>query len=180
MNINITSRNFEITSAIKSYTEKKINKLEKFLSPVTETTIILSVEKHRHKVEVLINVNGHHIQAEAITSEMYSAVDEVMEKLDRQIKKYKEKVGSKRKEGSKVASEAEEGDTVIPHDEEKESIKIIKKEQLKVKPMSPEEAAMQLDLLERDFFVFKNDKSTDINVIYKRKDGDLGLIEPAK
>lgn len=174
MNISITGRNFDITSAIRSYTEGKIGKLDRFLTAGSDALVTLSVEKYRHKVEVLIKSNGLLIQAESITGEMYSAVDDVMEKLDRQIRKYKDKITTRRKDAGKQVQSIEPGDALT------HNIAIIKKKKFTMKPMDPEEAAMQMELLDKDFFVFTNNQSGDINVIYRRKDGDFGLIEPMK
>lgn len=172
MKITVTGRHLEVTPALKSYAEEKIGKFEKYLSNISEAVVTLSVEKYRHKVEVLIKANGVMIQAEGITGEIYSAIDEVVEKLDKQVKKYKEKLVSHRKGENKTSAAP-----AAPFYDE--GI-IIKKRQFDMKPMSPEEAVMQLDLLDKDFFVFANDASGDINVIYRRKDGNYGLIEPTK
>jgi putative sigma-54 modulation protein len=167
MNIIVTGRHLEVTPALKDYAEKKIKRFDRYLSNITEAVVTLSVEKYRHKVEVLLKVNGVLIQAEGITGDVYSSIDEVAEKLDRQIKKYKEKLVSHRKS---------EGKAAIPMDVGR----IIKNKRFELKPMSPDEAAMQMELLDKDFFVFTNDNSGDINVIYRRRDGNFGLIEPVK
>jgi putative sigma-54 modulation protein len=135
--------------------------------------VTITVEKYRHKVEVLMKANGVLIQAEGITGDVYSSIDEVTEKLERQVKRYKEKLDSHRKgEGKSGVMTAE---AIVP-----ETGKIIKNKRFELKPMSPDEAAMQMDLLDKDFFVFTNDSSGNINVIYRRKDGNFGLIEPVK
>jgi putative sigma-54 modulation protein len=171
MNIKITGRHLELTGNLKQYAEAKIRKFNKYLNNITEAAVILSVEKYRHKAEVLLRVNGIMIQAESVTGEMYSSIDEVVEKLGRQVKKYKEKGGSYRKGEDKnpVSLTFEES---FPS--------IIKRKSFDIKPMSPEEAAMQMDLLDKIFFVFTNASSGNINVLYKRKDGNFGLIEPTK
>jgi len=161
----------DLTKTLKDYAEEKIGKFEKYISNITEAIVTLSVEKYRHRAEVLIKVNGLLIQAESITGEMYSSIDEVVDKLERQVKKYKEKIVSQRKNKNKSSS-AEE--TV------KSTPLIIKKKAFDIKPMAVEEAAMQMDLLDKNFFVFTNASSGDINVLYKRNDGNLGLIEPVK
>ena len=174
MNIIVTGRHLEVTPALKDYSEKKIKRFDRYLSNIAEAVVTLSVEKYRHKVEVLLKVNGVLIQAEGITGDVYSSIDEVAEKLERQIKKYKEKLVSHRKsEGKPGIEEAEE---TIPADVGR----IIKNKRFELKPMSPDEAAMQMELLDKDFFVFTNDNSGDINVIYRRRDGNFGLIEPVK
>ncbi len=172
MNIIINGRQLEITPALKSYAEEKIGKFEKYVSNITEAVVTLGVEKYRHKAEVLLKVNGVLIQAEAVTGEVYSAIDEVVEKLESQVKKYKGKFKSHRK-GQMRTDEILSGDI-------KEKGNIIKHKRFDIKPMSPEEAVDQMELLDKDFFVFSNAISEDINVVYRRKDGNYGLIEPVK
>jgi putative sigma-54 modulation protein len=174
MNIIVTGRHLAVTPALKTYAEKKIQRFDRYLSSISEAVVTLSVEKYRHKVEVLLKVNGMLIQAEGITEDVYSSIDEVAEKLDRQIKKYKEKLISHRKSESRAGSAETEAE--IPA----ETGKIIKNKRFELKPMSPDEASMQMELLDKDFFVFTNDNSGDINVIYRRRDGNFGLIEPVK
>lgn len=171
MNIIITGRHLDLTDNLKAYAEGKIKKFKKYVGTITEANVTLSVEKYRHKAEVLLRVNGIMIQAESITGEMYSSIDEVVEKLQRQIKKYKDKWVSTRKG-------EEKSPVSLRHEEYSPSI--IKKKSFDFKPMNPEEAAMQMELLDKNFFVFTNASSGSINVLYKRKDGNLGLIEPAK
>lgn len=174
MNIIVTGRHLEVTPALKSYAEKKIKRFDRYLSNISEAVVTISVEKYRHKVEVLLRVNGVLIQAEGTTGDVYSSIDGVAEKLERQIKKYKEKLVSHRKSEGKAGSVALEAE-VAP-----EVGRIIKNKRFELKPMSPDEAAMQMELLDKDFFVFTNDNSGDINVIYRRRDGNFGLIEPVK
>jgi putative sigma-54 modulation protein len=161
----------DLTRNLRDYAQEKIGKFKKYLSNITEATVTLSVEKYRHKAEVLLKVNGSFIQAEIITGEMYSSIDEVVEKLARQVKKHKDKIVSQRKNKSKSAAPLESKET-FPS--------IIKNKAYDIKPMSVEEAAMQMDLLDKDFFVFTNASSGNINVLYKRGDGNFGLIEPIK
>jgi putative sigma-54 modulation protein len=173
MNIIISGRHLEITPALKTYAEEKVKKFERYLSDISEATVTLGIEKkYRHKAEVLLKANGVLIQAEGVTGEIYSSIDEVVEKLERQVKKYKDKLVSRRKG---TAKSAEEVATPAP-----ETGAIIKNKRFELKPMSPDEASMQMELLDKDFFVFINDISEDINVIYKRRDGNFGLIEPLR
>lgn len=172
MNIIVNGRHLEVTPALKNYSEEKIRKFEKFLPEGSDAIVTLSVEKYRHKAEVLLKTNGVLIQAESVTGEIYSSIDEVSEKLDRQVKKYKEKHSSYRKGAAKQTEPTEKE---LPLHE---GGKIIKNKRFDLKPMNPDEAAMQMELLDKDFFVFMNDKSNVINVIYRRKDGNFGLIEP--
>lgn len=175
MKITVSGRHLEITPALKSYAEEKVSKMDHYLSEISEAVVTLSIEKkYRHRAEVQLKVNGMLIQAEGVTDEIYSAIDEVADKLERRIKKYKEKLVSKRKGGAKPEGAA----TAAP--ERPSTGTIIKNKRFELKPMSPDEASMQMELLDKDFFVFVNDKSGDINVIYLRRDGNFGLIEPVK
>jgi len=174
MNILVNGRHLEITPALKNYAEEKIKKFERYASDITEATVTLSVEKYRHKAEVQLKTGGMLIQAESVTGEIYSAIDEVSEKLDRQVKKYKEKLVSHRKSPGKSTETAFEPSSLH------EGARIIKNKRFELKPMSPDEASMQMELLDKSFFVFINDISGDINVIYRRQDGNFGLIEPVK
>lgn len=172
MNIIVNGRHLEITPALKRYAEEKIGRFGKYISNITEAVVTLSVEKYRHKAEVLLKVNGVMIQAESVTGEVYSSIDEVVEKLEKQVLKYKEKIHSYRKGEKKAAAVEIAGAS--------EKGRIIKNKRFEMKPMSPEEAVDQMELLDKDFFVFSNDVSGVINVVYRRKDGNYGLIEPIK
>lgn len=171
MNIIINCRQMDLTRNLKEYAEEKIGKFRKYLNNITEASVTLSVEKYRHKAEVHLKVNGSLIQAESITGEMYSSIDEVVEKLARQVKKHKDKIVSQRKSKNKLKSPAESTEPVPT---------IIKNKSFNIKPMSVDEAAMQMDLLDKNFFIFTNASSGNINVLYKRNDGNFGLIEPIK
>lgn len=172
MNVIVNGRHLEVTPALKGYAEEKIGKFEKYISNITEAVVTLSVEKYRHKAEVLLKVNGVMIQAESVTGEVYSSIDEVVEKLEKQVKKYKEKNKSYRK-GEKRAVEA-------APETSRETGRIIKHKRFDMKPMGSEEAVHQMELLDKDFFVFANPVSGDINVVYRRGDGNYGLIEPTR
>jgi putative sigma-54 modulation protein len=174
MNIIINGKHLEVTPALKKYAGGKIKKFQRYLSDISEAVVTLSIEKYRHKAEVLLKVNGVLIQAEGVTGEIYASIDEVSEKLERQIKKYKEKLVSHRRMSNKNTGENIESAAF------KESGMIIKNKRFELKPMNADEASMQMELLDKDFFVFLNAVSGDINVIYRRKDGNFGLIEPVK
>ncbi len=172
MNIVVNGRHMEVTDALKSYASEKVAKVEKYLPEGSEAVVTLGVEKFRHKAEVLIKVNGILIQAHEETEEMYSSIDKVMDKLGRQVRKYKEKLKGHKGRGEEMAAMPETGAEMerIPE--------IIKIKRFDMKPMTPEEAVMQMELLDKDFFVFSNVSSGAVNVIYRRKDGNIGLIEP--
>jgi len=169
MNIIINCRQMDLTRNLKEYAEEKIGRFSKYLNNITEASVTFSVEKYRHKVEVHLKANGNLLQAESITGEMYSSIDDVVEKLARQVKKHKDKIVSSRKGRSKEAAPSESVEPIPT---------IIKNKSYDIKPMSLEEAAMQMDLLGKEFFIFTNASSGAINVLYKRNDGNFGLIEP--
>ncbi len=171
MQIKITCRHMDLTKNLKEYAEEKIGRFKKYLGNITEANITMSVEKIRHKAEVTLKMNGSTIKAESITGEMYSSIDEVVEKLAQQVRKHKEKTVSLRKIKDKSEETPEIGETIPT---------IIRNKSFIAKPMSVEEAGMQMDLLGRDFYVFTNASTDTINVLYKMNDDNLGLIEPAK
>jgi putative sigma-54 modulation protein len=166
----------DLTDPLKAYATEKVDRLSKYLPEGVEALVTLGVEKFRHKAEVLIKVNGILIQAHEETEEMYSAIDKVIDKITRQVRKYKERLKEHKGAGiDKAAVGAVEVETEIA-----ESIpEIIRRKQFDMKPMTSEEAVMQMELLHKDFFVFNNIASGSVSVIYRRKDGNIGLIEPA-
>lgn len=177
MNVIVTGRHVEVTDALKKYASDKIGKFDKFEANITEANFVFSLEKHNHKVEASLKVNGQIIQADGITGEMYSSIDEVLDKLGRQVRKLKDKTDSRRK-----ASDRQTRTLAVGTDEGVQeggpTPLIIKSRRFDPKPMTAEEAAMQLDVLEQDFFVFVDSMSNGVNVVYKRKDGNVGLVEP--
>jgi len=171
MNISINGRHMDVTEALKGYAEEKVGKLERYLPKGAEALVTLGVEKYRHRAEVQIKVNGVVIQAQEETAEMYSSIDMVMDKIGRQVKKYKEKLKEKKGRGEEWPESVEQSaPEKIPE--------IIKTKRFDMKPMTAEEAVMQMELLDKNFFVFSNVASGALNVIYKRNDGNVGLIEP--
>lgn len=170
MNIIVNGRHLDITSALKSYSVEKMGKFEKFIPNISEAVVTLSVEKYRHKAEVLLKVNGYMIQAESVTGEIYSSIDEVVDKLEKQVVKYKEKLQTFRKADKKGAAAVSAKEEIASN--------IIKYKKFEMKPMSPEEAVDQMELLDKNFFVFANQMGGNINVVYRRGDGNYGLIEP--
>lgn len=174
MHVSVIGRHIEVTDALKQYATDKFNRLEKYLPKAMEVVVTLSVvKKVHHMAEAVIKSNGVLIQASEETEEMYSAIDLLIEKIERRVKRYKEKLIDHKHHGGKgEASAASQPGERIPE--------IIKTKRFDLKPMLPEEAVMQMELLDKDFFIFANAGSGLVNVIYKRKDGNVGLIEPAK
>jgi putative sigma-54 modulation protein len=177
MDIIVTFRHTEPIESLKTYAEEKVSKLNKYLDFPTEAHIVLSVEKFRHQADVTLSLDGTRIKGVEETGDMYSAIDQVMDKIEKQVKRHLSKIRDHRSENLKsedksMSAEAEEA-AELDHKE-----LVIEIEKMVAKPMDPEEAAMQLNLSRKDFLVFRNAKSREINVIYKRGDNMLGLIEP--
>lgn len=173
MKIKLTGKNMELTDALKSYTEKRLSKLDKFLGDNCEAQVVMSLEKGRHRVEVTIPLNGVILRGEEAGYDMYASIDEVVDKLERQVKKYRTRLQKKTKRES-LKDVAFGGEAA-----EKEEIgQLVRTKKVELFPMSVEEAIMQMDLLGHSFFMFLNADSGNINVVYKRRDGNYGLIEP--
>lgn len=175
MRITITGRNIELTPGIKEAVEEKLSKLEKYFKPDTDVNVTLSVEKERQKIEVTIPTKGHTIRAEEVSNDMYVSIDLVEETLERQLIKYRTKIISK-KMNAAANFKAEYLEEQI--DEEEEEIKIVRSKRYDLKPMYPEDACIQMELLGHDFFVFVNAETDEVNVVYKRKANTYGIIEP--
>ncbi|MBQ2900357.1 MAG: ribosome-associated translation inhibitor RaiA [Agathobacter sp.] len=175
MRITITGRNIELTPGIKEAVEDKLSKLEKYFKPDTDVNVTLSVEKDRQKIEVTIPTKGHTIRAEEISNDMYVSIDLVEETLERQLIKYRTKIISK-KMNAAASFKAEYLEEQVEEDEEE--IKIVRSKRYDMKPMYPEDACIQMELLGHDFFVFVNAETDEVNVVYKRKGNTYGIIEP--
>lgn len=175
MRITITGRNIELTPGIKEAVEEKLSKLEKYFKPDTDVNVTLSVEKERQKIEVTIPTKGHTIRAEEVSNDMYVSIDLVEETLERQLIKYRTKIISK-KMNAAANFKAEYLEEQIEEDDEE--IKIVRSKRYDLKPMYPEDACIQMELLGHDFFVFVNAETDEVNVVYKRKANTYGIIEP--
>lgn len=169
----ITGRNIEVTDGLRSAVEDKLGKLDRFFSPDTEVMVTLSVEKERQKIEVTIPVKGNIIRSEQVSNDMYVSIDLVEEIIERQLKKYKNKIIDQKQNQAAFAKEYIEKDY-----EDEAEVQIIRTKRFGVKPMDPEEACVQMELLGHNFFVFFNSETEEINVVYKRKGNTYGLIEP--
>ncbi|MBO5488070.1 MAG: ribosome-associated translation inhibitor RaiA [Eubacterium sp.] len=173
MNLVISGRNIDITEGLRSAVEEKIGKLERYFNESTEVHITLSTEKERQKIEVTIPMKGSIIRAEQTSTDMYVAIDLVEEVIERQLRKYKNKLIDKEQAAAQLSKDFMEED--IYDDEE---IQIIRSKKFAMKPMDPEEACVQMELLGHNFFVFRNADTEEVNVVYKRKGNTYGLIEP--
>ena len=169
----IVGKNIDLTEGLKSAVEDKIGKLERYFTPETEVHVTLSVEKDRQKIEVTIPVKGSIIRSEQVSNDMYVSIDLVEEIIERQLKKYKTKITDKQQEGGYFKKEYLEKDFM-----DDEEIKIIRSKKFDIKPMYPEDACVQMELLGHSFYVFCNAETDQVNVVYKRKGNTYGLIEP--
>ncbi|MGM9571271.1 MAG: ribosome hibernation-promoting factor, HPF/YfiA family [bacterium] len=169
MQITIRGKNVAVTPALNDYVEEKVGRLSRYLENISEAVVALSVVKDKHIVEVTVFVNGSGIilRGEESNDDMYASIDLVVEKVERQIRKYKNRLSKK----SLVRPD-------VPALENDQPAKLVKTKRFAIKPMDPEEAVMQMNLIGHDFFVFFNADTEEVNVVYKRKDGNFGLIEP--
>ena len=169
----IVGRNLEVTPGLRDAVEDKIGKLEKYFNPDTEVHVTLSVEKDRQKIEVTIPVKGSIIRSEQISNDMYVSIDLVEEVIERQLKKYKNKIVDKHQSGGSFSQ------LFMQHEYmEDDEIKIVRTKKFDIKPMYPEDACIQMELLGHNFYVFINAETDQVNVVYKRKGDTYGLIEP--
>lgn len=174
MRMVITGRNIELTEGLKAAVNDRLSKLEKYFAPDTEVQVTLSVEKERQKAEVTIPVKGTLIRSEQVSSDMYISIELVEEVIERQLKKYRNKLVTK----TQSAAEAFNDDFMARDLEEEEEIRIVRTKKFGMKPMYPEDACLEMELLGHDFFVFRNAETEEVNVVYKRKGNTYGLIEP--
>lgn len=169
----ISGKNIEVTEGLKTAVEEKIGKLDKYFTEDTEIHVTLSTQKDRQKIEVTIPMKGNIVRAEQESNDMYVSIDLVEEIIERQMRRYKTRLVN-----AKQAA-AEFSKTYIEDDYEDEpDVKIVRTKKFGVKPMNPEEACVQMELLQHNFYVFLNSETDEVNVVYKRKNNTYGLIEP--
>lgn len=174
MAITVRGKNIDITPALKEYVEKRVGKVTKYFDGLGEITAVLTVEKGRHIVEVTVPLNGILLRGEESTTDMYTSIDLVIEKLEKQIEKYKTRMARKMRGGFKAEYVAAK----VPAQVEEDDVRVVRTKRFAIKPMDVEEAIMQMDLIHHDFYVFSNSDTEQVNVVYRRKDGNYGLIEP--
>ncbi|HAA05247.1 MAG TPA: ribosome-associated translation inhibitor RaiA [Syntrophobacteraceae bacterium] len=178
MQINLTFRNVEPAVSLREYTEAKIARVKKYVEEPVEAHVVLKVEKFRHIVEVSIDANGLRINGTEETDDMYSAIDMVVDKIEAQVRKYRDKL--RRHKPAEGVKHLPVSMNVLASSEleEDQEPQVIKTEQFYAKPMDVDEAIMQLDLANNEFLVFTNSRTHRLNVLYRRQDGHYGLIEP--
>lgn len=167
MRVNVRGKNIEVTDALRGYVEKRLKKLEKYLNNYGDAQVTLTVERDSHRIEVTVPINGMILRGEESTGDMYASVDQVVEKLEKQVERFKGRLNRR----LRPAENAEEAAAEEP-------LRVVRTKRFAIKPMEVEEAIMQMNLLGHSFFVFANAETERVNVVYKRKDGNYGLIEP--
>lgn len=185
MQVIFSGKNVELTPALRSYAESKLLKLARFLDNVQEVKVTESIMRNQHIAEVTLMANGTIIRAEERSADMYTTIDLVIDKLERQLTRYKDRFVTRTRDsldGAKphalIATQAAAAPTPGETEEEQTFPEIVRTKRFAVKPMDPEEAAMEMELIGHDFYVFRNAENNQVNVIYKRRDGNYGLIEP--
>ncbi len=171
MRVTVIGKNIEVTQALKGIVEKKISKMDRYFEPHIEARATLSVHKNRQTIEVTIPFNGVILRCEESTSDMYKSIDLVENKLQRQIRKQRTKLQRRNNESLRFTN-------IETIDNKEDDGEIVKVKKFNIKPMSTEEAILQMELVQHNFFVFKDSDTENINVIYKRNDGNYGLLEP--
>ena len=173
MKFTIYGKNLEVSDGLRQAVTEKLGKLERYFTPETEVHVTMSVEKERQKIEVTIPVKGNIIRSEQVSNDMYVSIDLVEEVIERQLRRYKEKLITKHQSSGNFKKEFIDFET-----EPFEDVKIVRKKQFDMKPMYPEDACIQMELLGHSFYVFCNAETEELNVVYKRKGNTYGLIEP--
>lgn len=174
MKLNIVAKNFEVSSYLEEMVEKKFSKLSKYFEKDVNADVKISVEAGLEKMEATIYAGATIFRAEEKSTDIYATLDSVTDRLSRQIVKFKDKIVTKHQSAGINFSEIEDND----EDNAEEEIQIVKTKRFSVKPMDKVEAALQMQLLDHNFFVFRDAETDEVCVVYKRKDGKVGLIEP--
>ena len=168
----IIGKNIDVTPGLKDAVESKLGKLQRYFTPDTEIHVTLSVQKEHQKIEVTIPVKGNIIRSEQESDDMYVSIDLVEEVIERQLRKYKNKLVARQQGGGNFQKE------FLEKEVDDQEVKIIRSKKFDIKPMYPEDACVQMELLGHNFFVFYNAETEQVNVVYKRKGNTYGLIEP--
>ena len=176
MELKIRGDKIKITKAMKDYIEEKLSKLDKYLekSKDVSASIIVKVKGHEQTVEITIPLKSFILRSEETQEDFYAAVDKTIDKLERQIRKNKTRLMTKHE---KASFDFNFDSIVVDKKDDKDEHKIVKRKAIEVKPMSEEEAILQMDLLGHQFFMYKDSETMDVAIVYKRKDGNYGVLE---
>jgi putative sigma-54 modulation protein len=175
MQTSVTFKNIDSSENLRNYVSDKLDRFDKYLYNPAEASVVLSVEKFRHIAEINIKGDRLSINGKEETEDMYAAIDMVLDKLEKQIKKTKEKLSDKRSGSKHRGKGPVSGDSFQGEEEFEKQVKI---QHIEYKPMDVDEAVMQMELVDDNFLVFTNARDSRINVLYRRKDGHYGLIQP--
>lgn len=176
MKITYIEKKLQVSDELKAYAEKKISKMDKFFRNETDATVTFSTERGRYRAEVTLHNNGMYYRVSELTSDMAASIDSACAAIERQIRKNKTRLEKRLRDGAFDRSVPAEVLSPEPETEDEE-FKIVRTKRFALKPMTPEEAILQMNLLEHEFFVFRNmDDDEAFSVVYRRKDGDYGLI----
>ncbi|MGA1861582.1 ribosome-associated translation inhibitor RaiA [Deferribacter thermophilus] len=176
MNIQITARNLELTDAIRSYVEKKVSKIKRYFDQIIDVHVLLEIQKNVHIAEILVDAKGVFLKGLEKSEDLYASIDLAVDKIEKQLVKYKEKL--KNKKFMESTPDTSLRLNVIDSESIDSNPKTIISKQIPAKPMTIDEAVMQMELLNKNFFVFRNADTGEVNVVYQRDDGNIGLIEP--
>lgn len=183
MHMNITFRHLDPIDSLKNYAQEKVERVNKYLDRATEAHVVLSLERHLHHADITIHSGTYVLRGREKSEDMYASIDLAMDKIERQLKRYKEKLKShhgKERVHHRADLVGKARHTVfesVDHDAAEAQAKVVKTNEILARPMAVEQAIMQMDLLNNDFYVFTNSTTMEMNVVYKRKDGTVGLIE---
>jgi len=180
MRVTVKGKNVHVSDSLKAYVEKKLQKLSKYFSNIKEAQVTQTIQRNWHVIEVQVEGDGVFLRGEDRSPDMYACVDAIVEKLEKQVKRFKGKLMLHPREGVGHAMAAELAPVELDDetDEDEPLPGLVRTKRFSIKPMTPDEAAMQMELLNHDFFVFLNGETDQMNVLYRRKDGNYGLIEP--
>lgn len=185
MQVSVTFRNVEPTDSLKEFAAEKIARIGKYIHTPTDAHVVLTVEKHRHKADITLKAHGMMMRGKNATEDMYASIDGAVEKIERQVKRYRKKLTNHKHREGQIAKvklnyiEAERTPDPEPEPESMLPAQIVETKEIDVRPLTVEEAIMQMDLIHNDFLVFTNARTDTINVLYRRSEG-FGLIETPK
>src|SRR5690625_1736370 len=179
--VTVAGKNIQVTPALREHAESRAARLQRYVDderrPVN-VDIVLATQRERHKAEVTMQVGSLLVRGEGDTDDMYASIDAAVDRIGRQVRKYKTRINRKLQDGPKIAELAPLPATEAEEPEEEKKAKVVRVKRFAFKPMDVEEAILQMELLGHDFFVYTDAETDDVNVLYRRRDGNYGVIEP--
>ena len=185
MDVTITGRHMEVTDALRTYVESGLERIRHHFDRLIDVDVVLRVEKHRHIAEINLRANGLRVHSKETSADMYVSVDAVLQKLDKQVRKYKDRINRHQPRRARETRDYHHQVIELVHHADEDADRaatprhqIVQREKLSMEPMSVDDATMQLELIDDLFLVFSNAETQQVNVLYARNDGTYGLIEP--